>query len=102
MSILRTWRGKTRITDGDAYERFMIERAAPDYQSIDGLLRLFFTRQDDGEYSHFLLVTLWRDLDAVQAFAGADATRAKYYPEDARYLIDPGPGANNWRIFHSE
>jgi len=52
--ILRTWHGRTKLSDADAYEAFMNERAAPDYSSVDGLVQLFFTRRDEGDIAHFL------------------------------------------------
>jgi len=30
---------------GNVYERFLMERAVPDYSSVDGLLKLYFTRK---------------------------------------------------------
>ncbi|MEM9704468.1 MAG: antibiotic biosynthesis monooxygenase [Pseudomonadota bacterium] len=100
--ILRTWHGETRRADGDAYETFMRERAAPDYASVDGLLKLVFTRRDEGEVSHFLLVTVWRDEEAVARFAGADPSKAKYYPEDDKFLLGKEDKALNHRVFHEQ
>ncbi|MEM8756857.1 MAG: antibiotic biosynthesis monooxygenase [Planctomycetota bacterium] len=100
--IVRTWSGATAHENGDAYERFMVERAAPDYRSIPGCIGLWFTRRDEPERSHFLLVTIWESLEAVEDFAGPDAERAKYYPEDDRYLLSKDPIARNWAVFHHE
>lgn len=97
--IVRTWHGCTRIEDAVAYERFMRERAAPDYGSVPGLRRAVFTRRDEGEVAHFLLVTFWDDMDAVKAFAGADPTKAKYYPEDDRYLLEKEACSLNHQVF---
>ena len=30
----------------------------------------------------------WRSMDAVRAFAGRDPERARYYPEDDRFLLE--------------
>lgn len=98
--ILRTWHGRTSIADAAAYEAFMRTRAAPDYGSVPGLIRAIFTRRDEGEEAHFLLVTLWADIEAVKAFAGADPARAKYYPEDDRYLLEKESDALNHEIFY--
>jgi heme-degrading monooxygenase HmoA len=96
---LRTWHGRTALGDAEAYETFMKERAAPDYGSVDGLENLFFTRRDEGDVAHFLLVTLWRDIEAVKAFAGADPAKAKYYPEDDKYLLEKEDCSLNHRVF---
>jgi len=54
----------------DKYERFLVERAVPDYSSVDGLLKLYFTRKDEDGITHFLLLTVWESLDAIRKFAG--------------------------------
>ncbi len=54
----------------DKYKRFLVERAVPDYSSVDGLLKLYFTRKDEDGISHFLLLTVWESLDAIRKFAG--------------------------------
>jgi len=55
---MRLWHGRVSIEKSDDYEKFMIERAAPDYGSIDGLLKTYFQRNDKEKESHFLLVTI--------------------------------------------
>ena len=45
MAIMRLWHGEVAIEKADEYEQFMIERAAPDYGSVDGLIKLYFQRR---------------------------------------------------------
>lgn len=97
--IVRTWHGRTRLVDAGVYETFMRERAGPDYDSVPGLRRAVFTRRDEGDEAHFLLVTFWTDMEAVKAFAGADPAKAKYYPEDDRYLLEKEAVALNHEVF---
>ncbi len=99
--IARTWHGRTLLTDADAYEVFMRERAAPDYASIDGLKQIFFTRRDDADCAHFLLITIWENMEAVKKFAGDDPAKAKYYPEDDQYLLEKEDCSLNHKIFYS-
>jgi len=100
--ILRTWHGRTKLCDADAYETFMVERAAPDYGSVDGLVQLFFTRRDEGDIAHFLLVTIWESLDSVKAFAGDDPGKAKYYLEDEQYLLEKEDCSLNHHVFFTD
>ena len=100
--IVRTWHGRTRLADADEYETFMKERAAPDYGSVDGLEQLFFTRRDEGDVSHFLLVTIWHSMEAVKKFAGDDPSIAKYYPEDDKYLLEKELHSLNHQVFFTK
>ena len=63
-------------------------RAVPDYKGVPGLKRTLFLRKDEGDVTHFLLITLWDSIDSMKKFAGEDVTKAKYYPEDDRYLLE--------------
>ncbi len=97
--ILRTWHGRTKLEDADAYETFMIERAAPDYSSVPGLNQTIFTRRDEGDIAHFLLVTIWDTIEAVQKFAGDNPAKAKYYPEDEVFLLEKEASSLNHQVF---
>ncbi len=82
------WHGRTRAEDADAYLAFVSERAGADYQSIPGNLSVEIWRRLDGEVCHFWTVTKWDSYDSIRSFAGEDLEKAKYYPEDSRYLLE--------------
>ncbi len=96
--IGRIWHGRTRVQDGDAYEKFLNERAIPDYTSIPGNLSVHILREDRGAESHFLTLTFWKDMDAIRAFAGDPPDKAKYYTEDQGFLLDFEPTATHYKV----
>ncbi len=79
----------------------MKKRAAPDYSSVAGLENLFFGRRNEGDVSHFLLITVWDSIDSVKKFAGENPEIAKYYPEDDDYLLEKEDCSQNYQVFHS-
>ena len=79
----------------------MKKRAAPDYRSVAGLEKLFFTRRNEGDVTHFLLITVWDSIDSVKKFAGENPEIAKYYPEDDEYLLEKEEYSQNYQVFHS-
>jgi heme-degrading monooxygenase HmoA len=97
--IVRTWHGRTRLKDAAAYETFTIDRAGKDYSSVPGFKKLYFTRRDEGDVAHFLLITIWDSLEAVERFAGKDASKAKYYPEDGGFLLEKEAHSLNHTLF---
>ncbi len=97
--IVRIWRGRTRARDYEAYTAFLKARAIPDYQSTPGFLRLIFLRRRVGDEAHFVLITFWRDWDAIRAFAGEDYEKAKYYPEDRQFLLDFPERVEHYEVF---
>jgi heme-degrading monooxygenase HmoA len=65
MTLMRLWHGEVAIEKADEFEKFMTEKAAPDYRSVDGLLKLYFQRKNEKNIAHFLLVTLWDSIESV-------------------------------------
>ncbi|MCY1397775.1 hypothetical protein D3C76_300560 [compost metagenome] len=97
--IVRLWHGRTRSEDAEQYQQFMKERAAPDYGSVAGLLKVYFTRRDEGTVSHFLLITVWESLEAVKRFAGEHPEKAKYYSEDDGFLLEKEENVALYDVF---
>ena len=102
MAIMRLWHGEVAIEKADEYEQFMIEKAAPDYGSVDGLLKLYFQRRNEDTIAHFLLVTIWDSLESVKKFAGAEPKLAKYYPEDDNFLLEKEKHTYMYEIFYEK
>jgi len=100
MTIMRLWHGEVSAEKADDYESFMIERAAPDYGSVEGLLKLYFQRKDGNKTAHFLLVTLWDSIESVKNFAGDNPDIAKYYPEDDNFLLEKEKYVSMYEVFY--
>ncbi len=102
MSIMRLWHGEVAIEKADEYEKFMIERAAPDYDSVEGLVKLYFQRKNEEKKTHFLLVTLWDSIESVKKFAGDNPENAKYYPEDDDFLLEKEEHVSMYEVFYEK
>jgi len=99
---MRQWHGEVAIEKADEYERFMVERAAPDYASVKGLLNLFFQRKDEEHKAHFLLVTIWDSMESIKQFAGQEPELAKYYEEDEKFLLSKERHVSMYHIFYQK
>ncbi|MGH1362182.1 MAG: antibiotic biosynthesis monooxygenase [Calditrichia bacterium] len=102
MALMRLWHGEVAIEKADAYEQFMIERAAPDYSAVDGLLKLYFQRRDENKTAHFLLVTIWDSLESIKKFAGDNPELAKYYSEDDDFLLKKEKHTTIYEVFYEK
>jgi len=96
--IARTWHGRTAAIKADEYLKFLIERAIPDYQSIAGNRGVTILRRMQGAEAHFLILTLWESREAIEAFAGADIEKAKYYDEDQDFLLEFEPSVTHYEV----
>jgi hypothetical protein len=78
--IARVWRGATRAADAEAYAAY-VERC------LEGERALVLQRME-GDRAEIETIIFFDSLDDVRAFAGEDIERARFYPEDDRYLIE--------------
>ncbi len=96
--VVRIWRGRVPREKADVYAKFLAERAVPDYRSVPGCLAVYVLRRDLEEAVEFTTLTLWRDLEAIRAFAGEEYERAKYYPEDRAFLLAFPPFVEHYQV----
>lgn len=96
--IARIWHGRTHTAQADAYLAFLQARAIPDYRTTPGNRAVYILRREEGEVTHFLTLTHWDSLEAIAAFAGADIAAAKYYPEDADFLLEYEPNVQHFSL----
>jgi hypothetical protein len=97
--IARHWHGRVPTAKAEAYLAFLVERALPDYRATPGNLAAFVLRRTDGNVTHFLTVSHWVSMAAIEAFAGVEVERAKYYPEDADFLLEFEPNVAHYDLF---
>jgi len=95
--IARMWHGRVPTARAAAYRQFVNGRAIPDYRSVPGNISVHILERAEGDVTHFITMTFWESLDAIRGFAGDDLEKAKYYPEDAEFLLEYEP-----RVVHYE
>lgn len=96
--IVRLWHGRVPASKAGAYRAFLNERALVDYRGVPGNVSAHVLERADGDVTHFVTLSFWRDMDAVRAFAGADVEVAKYYPEDADFLLEFEPHVVHYEV----
>ncbi len=96
--IARIWQGRTNAFKADEYQKFLLDRAIPDYQSIAGNRSVTILRRVQGGEAHFLILTTWESRAAIEAFAGADIEKAKYYVEDKEFLLEFEPTVTHYEV----
>jgi heme-degrading monooxygenase HmoA len=96
--IARLWHGRVPASKAEAYRAFLNARAIPDYRSVPGNLSVQILERHDGDVTHFVTLTLWESLAAIEAFAGSGLDKAKYYPEDAGFLLEFEPRVLHYQV----
>ena len=97
--ITRIWHGRTKAEHADEYLQFLIDTGVADYKSVEGNLSVEVWRRIDGEVCHFCTVTKWDSYESIKRFAGGDYEKAKYYPDDSKYLLEFEPTVTHYETF---
>ena len=87
--IFRKWSAPIRSADVEEYTAYIVDTGAAHYAATPGNLGFqILTRALADGVTEISTISWWTDIAAVKAFAGEDYTRAQYYPEDDRFLLD--------------
>jgi heme-degrading monooxygenase HmoA len=92
------WHGRVPTSKAAAYRDFVNARAIPDYQSVEGNISVHVLERREGEITHFITLTFWKDIDSIKAFAGNDVEAAKYYLEDKDFLLEFEPKVVHYEV----
>jgi len=96
--IARTWQGTVRAEDAAGYLSYLKGTGVADLQATEGNRGVYVLRRVDGERAEFLMISLWRNLEDIRAFAGDDVERARYYPEDEAFLFELDPRVTHYEV----
>jgi heme-degrading monooxygenase HmoA len=88
MPVLREWRAEIRRALKDEYLEYVKATGLASYLRTPGNLGASVAVRDlDSVRSEIVTLSWWSDAEAIKAFAGADITRARYFPQDDRFLL---------------
>ena len=86
--IARLWHGKTLKSVSDEFQDYIYATGIPGLKSTKGNLGVLLLRRSENEIEHFLLFSFWDSYESISNFAGSDIDKARYYPEEEKYLIE--------------
>ncbi|HXB18567.1 MAG TPA: antibiotic biosynthesis monooxygenase [Steroidobacteraceae bacterium] len=96
--IVRIWHGRTPRGVADEYAAFLARRALADCRAVHGNLAAVVCRRDEGNVTHFLIVSRWVNEEAIRAFAGDEPLKPRYHPEDTGYLLEFEPEVQHFTV----
>jgi heme-degrading monooxygenase HmoA len=83
------WRGWVRTEDRDAYVAYIEDTGMAEYRRTPGNVAAhMLTRDLDDGRTEIVTLSFWESRQVISGFAGRDISRAVFYPEDDRYLVD--------------
>lgn len=86
--ITRVFRGRVRPGKHADFERFIRTEALPEFRANPGVEGVHFGTPTEQDPDEFLVVTVWRDLDALKAYAGERWSDPKLSLTEAHLLAE--------------
>lgn len=86
--IIREWRGRAPRSRIAEYPTHFKTKVVPELRDVPGFLGATLSKREDGERVEFVVLTRWKSMEAVRAFAGADPERAVVEPGAIAALSD--------------
>jgi heme-degrading monooxygenase HmoA/uncharacterized damage-inducible protein DinB len=96
--IARSWDGFTKARLADTYGDYIRETGLKDLAATEGNRGVYLLRRKEGEKTRFRVMSLWDSMDGIRRFAGDDPERARYYPEDERFLEALPPTVDHFEV----
>lgn len=96
--LARYWRGWTRPTDADSYEKLLIQTVLPGLKHVEGYKGGYVLREDGPQESEFVVVNFFDSLEAVRRFAGPEYNIPVFEPEARKLLSRIEPVARHYDV----
>lgn len=96
--IARSWDGLTPVEQADAYADYLRRTGFQDLMATNGNRGVYVLRRREGERARFRVLSLWDSMEGIRRFAGDEPERARYYPEDERFLDALPPNVEHFEV----
>lgn len=98
--IARVWHGVVPREKAEGYARYLADsdRGIRDYRGTPGNRGAYVMRRAEADRVHFLLISLWESREAIEAYAGEDIDKARYFHYDVECLIDPEETVTHYEV----
>ncbi len=86
--IARLWSARTARQNWPAYEEHFNKKVLPELGAVDGYVSSNLLKRDAGGEIEITVISFWRSLEAIDAFAQPDREAAVVAPNAAALLLD--------------
>jgi heme-degrading monooxygenase HmoA len=84
--IARLWSARATPQNWTAYERHFIDNVIPELRAQKGYVASNLLKRKNGEEIEITVISFWRSLEEIDAFAGSNREDAVVAPHAAAFL----------------
>jgi heme-degrading monooxygenase HmoA len=86
--IARLWSARTTFQNWPAYEEHFTKNVLPELREVAGYVSSNLLKREARREVEITVITFWRSLEAIDAFAQPDREAAVVAPDAAALLLD--------------
>ena len=96
--IAREWKATCPKHYEKGFIEYLYKTGIKDTSATDGFLGAQILNRDLGDDAEITLLTYWKNLECIKAFAGENISVARLYPEDEKYKLHPDRHVNHYTV----
>jgi heme-degrading monooxygenase HmoA len=100
--IVRAWSGRATRASAAEYLRHVTEDVFPSLRQLDGYLGARVLQRDVGDRVEFVVLTQWRSMESIRAFAGDDLETAVVHATARAALVDFDEHVRHFELAYEE
>lgn len=100
--IAREWKARLPATEKTGFLNYLNETGVKETSSTPGFKGAQVFVRDTENQIEFTLITYWATLKSIEAFAGKNIGKAKLYPEDCKFKLDPDKFVRHYEVVENE
>jgi heme-degrading monooxygenase HmoA len=85
--VARIWRGKTKVSDAEAYNRYLYDKGVLKIESMEGNLGVLMLQSIQQDVAEFTVISFWPSREAIASWSGEDLTRTRHLERDPEFLL---------------
>lgn len=86
--IARIWQGLTTTEQSTTYLQWAKQYLVPEFNGLPGNMGLTLAHRREEDLTRMFFVSYWSDYEAIEAFAGKDYQKARFFPKEKEMLVD--------------
>ena len=96
--IAREWKARLLIAEKERFLKYLNETGVKETSSINGFKGAQVFVRDLESKTEVTLITYWSNFEAIEDFSGKDISKAKLYPEDYKYKLEPDNFVSHYEV----
>lgn len=96
--IAREWKARLPIEEKEGFLQYLHRTGVQETSSTSGFKGAQVLVNTVGTKVEVRLITYWESLASIEVFAGKDITKAKLYPEDYKYKLEPDDFVTHYEV----